>query len=632
MPSSLQSGRDDKSSLQLVSWTIGSITRARLWRLWRLYAVICGIGVLIALLAADTRFVSFAMGMVVPGGGFAVWMIANPDSLFVSIVLACAAMGIFCISLVIWFGTGNIVLPPFIWFLTALLSTMPEAFGLVLDPIVDVTRLSIGLPIAMLTVTTASLLAAVRARKVIAPMKAVPLYRPPSVCEAASQGEIIFEDVKKLRLLFDRALQPIDKFEGFEWRDQFQTAAIRYQINFASYAIAMAQHHYLPAATSYVMHAQDNLLAKQGQERVWDYWRYENAWGNLRLGKDPVPRENIMYSGFVAAQMAYAQQADHSSVLNLRCNGQIYRSYDTRQITDLLAQQYRKSDYALLACEPNWIYPLCNMITATALKAQSVRSGLDDWEQIALHFRAGLTTEFMQPNGCFVPFRSSITGIAPPALGGSVMQAFPAFFLNSLFPDLAQQQWALLRADVKGRDPKACYWPIDVGNYGFSRASSYAASAAAAVEMGDSAMARELLDLLDFECPSHNIAGFPHRPNASLWAHSLELIARLGRQDGLSNIIAGPALSAKLGPYLSSVHYREVMIASAHVFDGNCLRLVLHPVNTPVLSEIGLAGLMPFGRYQTGVDGAILRADHKGYATLTVPISGRTQLMICPVA
>ena len=70
-----------------------------------------------------------------------------------------------------------------------------------------------------------------------------------------------------------------------------------------AYALALARHRYAqqPMDTSPTSGA---CSGKIGDRRLWRYWQLENAWGHLRLGSDPVPHENIMYSGFTAFQMA----------------------------------------------------------------------------------------------------------------------------------------------------------------------------------------------------------------------------------------------------------------------------------------------------------------------------------------
>src|SRR4029453_12213363 len=54
----------------------------------------------------------------------------------------------------------------------------------------------------------------------------------------AEVRELSREDLAAARYAFDRALQPIDDFNGYDIRDIFQTASVRYQINYAGYILA----------------------------------------------------------------------------------------------------------------------------------------------------------------------------------------------------------------------------------------------------------------------------------------------------------------------------------------------------------------------------------------------------------
>jgi hypothetical protein len=56
-------------------------------------------------------------------------------------------------------------------------------------------------------------------------------------------------------------------------------------------------------------------------------------------------------------------------------------------------------------------------------------------------------------------------------------------------------------------------------------------SVAATVEMGDGA--RRLLAMLNEECPDQTRNALTHRARASLWAHAVETMARLGQTNGL---------------------------------------------------------------------------------------------------
>ncbi len=609
---------------------VGPVTRARLERMIGGYAVLAGLGAVLQLVS-DARVHAFGLGLAMPGAGFLTWAGTGEPAPLMAMAMAAVCFASFGVALILWFGTGNIVLPPVLWLASAMGAAAAGPWlggGTGHDPAIG------ALPLAM-SFAGLIALALVRAQPMrpaeLPPMRAQ-TQRPLAVAGPKGQiGELDIDALRLKRLLLDRALQPVDAFDGFEWRDQFQTAAVRYQLNFMSYALALVQANHMPACQAYLATAQDNLRAKQGDHRIWRYWQYENAWGRLALSSDPVPRDNIMYTGFVAAQMVLAENAGGpSGPLVLRRNGSEQARYGGAAMIDLLAAQYRDAPFGLLACEPNWIYPLCNAITATAIRGHDARHGTDHWAGIEARFREGLLGEFMTASGDLVPFRSSVTGIAPPALGGAVMQAFPSFFMNSLFPDVAAQQWDRLTATLRQKGMKRAFWPIDVGNYGFSRASSYAASAAAAVEMGDAALAAELLAALDHECPRVTHDGAAHRPRASLWAHALELAARAGKTHGLRALVHRPKLMVA-DPFLKAVCDRAILVARAVARHG-ALEAVFHPVAGAARSTITIGGLIPERFYRAnGAETRSFRADAQGCAAIEIVAQRRTEVSVLPV-
>ncbi|MEO6215448.1 MAG: hypothetical protein ABIO86_05425 [Sphingomonas sp.] len=565
----------------------------------------------------DHAHKAILLGMTFPGGGFLGW---SSGQELLAAGLFGAGLCVFGLSLILWFATGNAIASLIVWGALAALAGTPATAGLETAPFAGWPWL-IG-PAVLATAALAWLWSGIR----------VPKSRSRETCSFAMTAalqpvpdEASLDELRRLRLLLDRALQPVDRFDGFEWRDQFQTAAVRYQVNFMSYALAMAQHRHAPAATGCFADAQRRLMAKIGDSRLWRYWVLENAWGNLRLGADPVPRQNIMYSGFTALQMALGGR----DRLELHRGGEAWRSYVLGEVTEALSQQYRASRYGLLACEPNWIYPLCNLITMAGIKAGDAQLGTDRWQQLSAPFLASLVREATRFDGSFIAFRSSLTGIAPPAPGGVVIQAFPCLFLNALSPELAQEHWHRVRQWLDKGSWSRLFWPVDVGNYGFSRASSYAATAAAAVEMGDTAIAAECLGRLEEECPSRAIGGVIHHEHASLWAHALEMLARSSQANGLRDLVARP--SPGRGPRLVSAPYPDILVARA-VADGRNLELVLHPAGASSASVIEVGGLMPERHYHTGLpDQPFLKADPGGCALLPVALTGRTAISIKPV-
>jgi hypothetical protein len=110
-----------------------------------------------------------------------------------------------------------------------------------------------------------------------------------------AQRELSEAQLGMARYALDRALQPIGDLNGYDHRDQFQTAALRYQINHLGFSLALLQCHYAPSFQGYLGQAQRNLIEQYLQRKIWNYWIYETAWGHLNLTNfDPANRDNIM--------------------------------------------------------------------------------------------------------------------------------------------------------------------------------------------------------------------------------------------------------------------------------------------------------------------------------------------------
>lgn len=617
----------------------GPVTTRRLMRAVAVYGGLLVIAYALVALATDPALRAMGLGLAFPGGGFLALAEAEGTLPFLMLSLCGVSVVAFVVSLVVWFATGNVLLTPTIWIGTAIASAGATLFLSVEHrapwPTLDL------LPLALLATLAAGIGFTVaangrsagqrrRLNELTAPLAArVPAEPVPH------RDEISLDDLKLMRLLLDRALQPLERFDGFEWIDQFQTAAVRYQVNFISYALSLAGHVHTPAFRGYLHTAQRNLALKQLDHRLWSYWRLENLWGNLSTDANPVRRDNIMLSGFLAAQLAYARTANHlcdfdrpGSLVFAHPSGRTYSS-SLPELLDTLARQYGAAPFGLLACEPNWVYPLCNAITATAIRAGDVQWDTRLWETISSSFRHHLETEFITPAGRLVPFRSSLTGWAPSCVGGAVMQAFPCLFLNSVLPDIAKRQWLLVREDLSDAKLRRALWPVDVGNYGFSRASSYAATAAAAVEMGDGEVAGRLLRHLEEDCPLQASAGVAHRARASLWSHAVELMARFGQTDGLRSLVE--ETRAPSGPFIRDAAYPDVLVAKARSNRG-ALSAVLYPGAGAGYKALSLGGFAPRRGYRLAVDGTtyMFDADANGEARLNVPLHGRTGIEIVP--
>jgi len=594
----------------------GPVTARHLLRFFSIYLLLCAAGFSLTQFSASAALQVFGLGLMLPGGSFLSHADIFSNSGLLHLAVALGGLAAFLISLLVWFATGNALAPPVLWLALALAGAgMGHGAPRHDIPWLTLTMISAAVCLLLAGTFVWYFLALRQRRAANAYLATAPTI--PTCAAPPAAPTLSVDDRKRMRFLLDRALQPKERFDGFEWLDQFQTAAVRYQINFCGYALSMAQFSHLPALRGYLHDAQHNLVSKLADHRVWKYWEIENLWGNLQMDPNPAARENIMYTGFAALQMAMHEKAQGRTLyrkpdsLQLRHpSGKIF-THSLPSLTGNLLRENGRRDFHLIACEPNWIYPLCNTIGASALCA-TVPSVWSAQKEI---FRERLEQEFIDTAGSFVPCRSVYTGFALPDIGGIMPQAMPCFFLNALFPDIALRHWLLLRPRMlrgKSLNRKA-FWPIDTGNYRFSRAAAYAATALAAAEIGDSDIKELCLSALDEECPVRDEDGHFYRPKASVWAHAVEFLARMTPESGFRNLICGTPVPQ--GPTIESANYNETLFACAHqTKDG--LSFSVEKQGDIEAASIGFSGLVPHTAYRLeGADGVRIIADATGRAT-----------------
>jgi Linalool dehydratase/isomerase len=625
----------------------GAVAQQKILRLSFIYGLMFCFAQALMQATRASHLQAFAMGLIFPGAGFLA-LSNNLNAIgFMPIALAITAICLFVCSLILWFGTGNAVAPILVWVLSALVAAMLAKNGL--QQMVTCGSLKIN---AQWLVNSLALLSFCFVlithiyRQIVGKMarKQANLYlqkTAPNIAKSFEQAsetasdEFSQEDLKRMRFLLDRALQPIENFDGFEWIDQFQTAAVRYQLNFLGYALSMAQATHCTAFGGYLDDAQRNLIIKQTDHRIWKYWRLENLWGNFRHNADPIARDNIMYTGFCATQIAMFHAASGSDYFLQKGSfspanfaGLRYQ-YDFNLLIKKLDAELKRSDFYLMACEPNWVYPLCNTIGAAAIKSHDNKL----WTQHETAFKQHLEDEFIDYVGRFIPCRSSYTGIAFPTIGGALPQALPCLFQNATMPDIALRQWLLLRRNLIENQQlnRKAFWPIDTGNYGFSRAAAYAGTALAAVELGDGELSLLCLAAFEQEYPSVELDGVIHRESASIWAHALEFFARCNVKNGFRTLIENPH-KQRLHPIISLANYPDVLVAHASYQQGVLKAVFYHGAHAS-LQKIGFANLAPHVSYCCdGLQNKQFIADADGNATVEIYIDGRTEIHVYAIA
>ena len=618
---------------------LGPVTSARLKRTALIYAGMCALGFLPSLLGLSPGLKAAGLGLWFPGAGF----LASGGW---SVLLLPLVAALFGLAVFAWFGAGMVIAPVIVWLGSALL-----AGALAGD---SIWRPAIGL-VPALSFAGAFVLhrrgererasargkRAERAKFLPAETAAV-AERIRSAPEA--KHELVREDLPWLRYLLDRSLQPIGELSGFDKIDQFQTSALRYQINHAGYALSEFQTHYAPSFHGYLAQAQRNLIEQYLQRSIWSYWLYETAWGHLNFTDfDPAGRDNIMLTGWFGIQVSlytsatgdrrYTQPGSLPFVLNARKTFE----HDVHTLARSVAQNLEQSAFCLYPCEPNWVYPICNHYGMTSLVLHDRLFGTSYSADNMERWLASLDREFTDESGSVIGLRSSLTGLKFPFPAGD--GGF-AIFMNAWNPERAQRMWAAARHDLAqaivddGRGGKRLALPgrgFDFGNYKRGWGSALSSTLASAREFGDEEIAVACQNALERDCAARTDRGVAHFEHASNLSNIGAITGRFRRTgDFRSAVLDGPPKAVFSGPVISDAPYPDVLVAKA-TSDGEKLDVVLYPGAKPGVYHITVERLHPNREYQVR-EYAKQRftADAQGKARLEIPIAGRTPFEIVP--
>ena len=627
----------------------GPLSTARQRRTLLLYALLALAGFALSL-SAGPALRAGGLGLMLPGGGFlghlggGLWpSLGAVAGLLLTLVLFCAA-------LFAWFGSGNIIAPVAVWLGAALLAaaTAPA-------PGWSGAPWLLAAAIAAAGVVTLRGRARYRARAIadrdrrnahLARLAAQAPRTPAATARPDASG-MPEEAAGYLRHILDRALQPLERFDGFDSIDQFQTASIRYQVCNFGYALAALQYEHLPAFRGYLSQAQQNLHLKMLDHRNWKYWALENAWGNLSLDPDPVPRDNIMYSGWFGALLAeYISNTGDSryndSPMVLRHpDGREWR-YTFSQLAEVVYRNFKHSRFTLFPCEPNWIYPLCNNFGGIALKIHDRLYGTRWWAEIEADYRRHFDNEFTTLDGRTLAIRSTRTGLTIAALTSVMADCVTAYFLHGILPDVARRAWEIARLDfirvAEGKvDLLTRGWDaIDTGNYRKSMITTYAQVGAAAGEMGDSEVLELLRQRVRDEFPRGYEDGVVQHQGVSNFAHaSLLGLFSQGAATRRNLQARGVAAETLNGPLLAAAPYPDVLVSRARN-DGGALDCMLRPGRPAAIGgtyALELSQLRPGLAYRCeGLQQATITADARGMATVHAQLSAAQAFRVSPAA
>lgn len=449
-------------------------------------------------------------------------------------------------------------------------------------------------------------------------------------------------DLAHLRYSLDLALQPPDSFDGFVTIDQFREAALRYQLNALSYGLSMSQFTRTPAFTGYLAEAQRNAIEKVLDRRVWKYWSLESAWGKLDYARDPVDTdENIMLTGFYGVMIGLYESLNDDrysadGALTFRWNDTTAFPHQFGSLASITHRNAMTSPWSLFACEPNWIYTVCNTFGMNTLLTHDRLHGTSYFADVEPALREGYETEFLRPDGRIIGVRSAHLGLSWNFWAGSAIQLTTSYWMHAALPDLAQRNWWLLRESLDVKDGRLVVpWSFanrtDPGNYRLG-SDTYALIVAlmTAREVGDEEFAAAAeRSLADTEVEASH--GATRYGDASPMANFYGSLGRFGRQSALRDLIVhGPPATWRDGPVLSQAAYPDVLVARA-VTDGRALELVLLPGAGPTRTTIRVERLQPNAMCAvSGASPSAVTTSASGSVDLQVDLGSRLEVRVTP--
>lgn len=608
----------------------GPLTRARIRRTQLLHLGLCFLGFLPYFFGLNAQLQVLGFGLWFPGAGFIAvggW----------AMLLAPLFFLLYCVAVLLWFGIGMAAAPIAIWVGSSLLagimtSTAPTLYAVIVIPV-----LTGGFLIAMAVWRSKHFAKGltVRSRREALLKSGEQAAKAAATPAPAVPDRALDETESKLsRYLFDRALQPIEDWNGFDKIDQFQLSALRYQLNQLGWALSMLQRHRTPNFHGYLNIAQRNVITKYCQQVVWSYWPWENAWGNFSLDGDPAKKDNVMLTGYVTINALHYMLSTGETCymdagsMSFQRSGDREYTHSLPTLIDSIIDNY-EGDYAqpycLYPCEPNWIYPVCNLFALTALRQHDVLTGTTHFDRLQSKFRAQLTTEFIGVDGGILPLRSKLTGHAIPF---PAQAAANVKILNPLFPDLAETYWAIAREEdvVMGLETIELNMPrrpMDFGNYSLGPFFVFDSLLSAATEMGDQAIAQAVkAQALEYARDNVGVMSFD--------ASNMANVSIIGSWLNISNGWRDAALSkADISqPILTNKNYPDVLVH--HAFSaGEDLTLLLSPGTDQTVQTLTFARLRPGGRYR--LNDQTIMASPAGTAQAQVALSPRLGLHLVPV-
>lgn len=386
--------------------------------------------------------------------------------------------------------------------------------------------------------------------------------------------------VGQMRRILNLASLLPDDWSGMMGRSSLQEdfGALRFQLAYMSYALALTHVHRLPAAPGLIRAPFERLIEKMLSPDVWTYWHYvstangamNNFKGEQPAEWDPVVKDNIMYSAYLQSMALlyhYLFRDDRyarAGALTLSYrplfwgDGQKQFVYDENSLNDHIYWNMVENGFLGIACEPNCVFQICNQVPILGFRLHDlIHGGATAKEVTEGYLRAWAEFGLLNANGHFTMMvqeheRNAFTPEAPWSdfWLGTLMHAWNPALVEANYP----RQIARWGQDGPGGTMMVPLPAEAMRDPLRASARDFGWAAACAAEMGDDASLQGMLDYADrFLAPRweqggyfypredrlHDAAGHPicmdpHTGNALL------ALARLNVPGGFAKLYAGP--------------------------------------------------------------------------------------------
>jgi hypothetical protein len=358
-------------------------------------------------------------------------------------------------------------------------------------------------------------------------------------------------------------------------------SALRFQLSYMTYALALAHVHRLPAAPGLFKRPFENLIKKLLHPDAWHYWSNVSTGmgpankdlGPLPRAWDPVAKENIMYSAYLQSitllyhylfrDDKYAQP--NSLSLRLKTmywyEGGYRFDYDEKSRTSLIYWQMAEQGFLGVACEPGLIFQICNqpsilgfrlhdLIYGGSMARDAEKGYVAAWKEFGMLDEAGNFTTFVMAKS-----RTPVT------ISNSQMNCWLMTLLHSWNPEIVEQQYPILMKRFLLDGPNGTKWvkpdqklPDEPGEETLLPPIELAWAACAASEVGDTETLNGLLGYADIMLnPAWQDGGYYYKRRDANFDHNGYFIgmdaaagnallhyARLNVKDGLNKLYGNP--------------------------------------------------------------------------------------------